>query len=171
MTSSDQPADERTVRGRWIPLVWAAIALVAHTLFVLAAVPRLPSSVLIWFAGDFGSVGDHSYPVETSRLVSTGYVVVGIIAVAAVVGMIADRRGAGWAFWITVAVCVVTPCLMFFVYASAAWQIGRDTPATTMSDSGGFVIMLLGAAGVAIGILSLVRPGMRARNRAVGPIV
>jgi hypothetical protein len=145
---------------------WAAAALIVHTLFVVAAAPRLPSTVLIWFAGSFDSVGDHFYSVETSRIVSTGYWVVAIIAIAAVVGLVADLRGADWSVIVALAVAATTPCLMIFVYVSVAWQIGRDTPATTMSGSGGLLIMLLAAAGVALGLVSLVRAGRRQKVRA-----
>jgi len=154
MTSS-RNSSEGNPRTPWISLGWAAIALVVHTLFTVAVVPSLPSSVLIWIAGSFNTSGDHYYPIATSDLVMNGYWAVGIIAVAAVVGLIADMRRAEWSIFIPLVVCAATPCLMFFVYGSAAWQIGRDTPATTMSSSTGFLIMLLGAAGVVVGLFSL----------------
>jgi len=169
VTFSAETPDTATLRNGWVACGWAVVAFVAHTVFALAVVPLLPSSVLIWFAGDFASVGDHYYSVETSWLVSAGYWATGIILAAAVVGMIAERRGAAWAFFIPLVVCAVTPCLMFFVYASVAWQIGREAPATTMSDAAGFVIMLLGAAGVAVGLISILRPGSRKAGRAVRP--
>jgi len=139
---------------RWFPLAWAGIALVIHTLFVALAVPRLPESILIWLSVDAGSVGDHYYRFATHDIVVVGFVSIGVITAAGLIGVIVDMLGVGWCLGIGLIVAPVVGMFIVLVYVSTLWQIGMTSPADTMSSGTGFLIMLLAAGGAVLGVAS-----------------
>ena len=149
---------------RWLPLAWAGIALVIHTLFVALAVPRLPESILIWLSVDAASMGDHYYRFATHDIVVVGFVAIGVIAAAGLVGVIVDMLGVAWCLGIGLIVAPVVGLFAVLVYTSTLWQIGMTEPADTMSSGTGFLIMLLAAGGAALGVASFFWTAMLQRK-------